>query len=778
MRKNHIGLVLGVSLFTCLIVAHPARSAGVTSCDETSLRAAIAQGGTVTFPCDGVITLANPLVIMNDVILNASGREVALSGGGSKRVFEVLPGASLTLVNLTIRDGVSTNGGGILVDQGKLHATGCRFVNNLAQGPAGRDEQVGVSATSGGMARGGAIFGSSAVLKMTNNIFRENRAKGGMGGVVGNLTFIFPDGGSASGGAVAGDDLTAVSINCRFETNYSLGGLGGSSSENAGIVGSVKGGAWEQTTGSAHFEECAFIGNIAEAPFPTNTALSGAGGSSSGGALFLSAGTMSFENVRLESNAALGGAGRRNSRGGSAAGGAVANLGNITLSGCTVTGNRATPGEGGILGSSGYGGAIQNLGTLSATACWFEENSVSGAAGYRGGKGAGPAGHAFGGAIWNTGRLDIAASTLSLNSAVGVDGGLTRTGPVPGELAGGGALANSGFFTGTNLTFANNTAMGGRFPFNFSSPSASTAGGPAVGGALFQWGGTSMLAHVTMASNSAIGGDGNPRGAGLGGGIAVSNGVVSLTATIVSDSSGASNCFGSLLDGGNNICSDASAAFNAAGSRNNLNPVLGPLADYGGRVPTMALLGGSPAIDAAGLIDCPATDERGISRPFGSACDIGAFESSPPYTILGRVSGYLTPPDGIQISAGVSATAADPTGRFAIRGLPSGTYLVVPASAGAVFVNSNRLVTLGPDIAGMEFWSYRTNALVLKKAGAGIVHGTFAAAPGQTFHVEMSDNFSSWSPFSTQTTASSGLFEFWDTNSVLASVRVFRVTKP
>ena len=778
MRKNYAGLVLGVCLFTTLLAATPARSAVVTSCDETSLRAAIAQGGTVTFACDGVITLADTLGVANTLALDATGRSVVLSGNFSNRVFEVLPGASLTLVNLTIRDGVSTNGGGILVDRGQLHANGCRFVNNLAQGAAGRDEQLGASATSGGMARGGAIFGSSAVLMLTNSIFLENHPKGGMGGVVGNLTFVFPDGGSASGGAVAGDDLMAVSINCRFETNHSLGGLAGSSYQNAGTVGSVKGGAWEQTTGFARFEECAFMGNLAQAPYPTNAALSGAGGSSSGGALFLGAGTMGFENVRFERNAALGGVGRRYSNSGSAAGGAVANLGNITLTRCIVTGNRATPGDGGIPGSSGYGGAIQNLGTLSAAECWFEKNSVSGAAGYRGGLGAGPAGHAFGGAIWNTGRLDIAASTFSLNSAVGVDGGLPRNGPVPGELAGGGALANSGFFTGTNLTFANNTAVGGRFPFQGAFPSAATAGGPAVGGALFQWGGTSVLAHVTMASNSAIGGAGSPNGIGLGGGIAVSNGVVSLTATIVADSFGASNCFGSILDGGINICSDASAGFSAPGSANNLNPVLGPLADYGGHVPTVALLGGSPAIDAAGTVNCPATDERGISRPFGSACDIGAFESSPPYTILGRVSGYLPPPGGIQINAGVFATTPDPAGRFAMHGLPAGTHLVVPASADAVFVNSNRLVTIGPDIAGMEFWSYRTNALVLEKAGAGTVRGIFAAAAGQTFHVEVSDNFSSWSPFSTQTTASSGLFEFWDTNSAIASPRLFRVKSP
>jgi hypothetical protein len=53
--------------------------------------------------------------------------------------------------------------------------------------------------------------------------------------------------------------------------------------------------------------------------------------------------------------------------------------------------------------------------------------------------------------------------------------------------------------------------------------------------------------------------------------------------------------------------------------------LLGPLADNGGPAPTHALLPGSPAIDEAGD-DCPGTDQRGVSRPQGDACDVGAFE--------------------------------------------------------------------------------------------------------------------------------------------------------
>jgi predicted outer membrane repeat protein len=56
------------------------------------------------------------------------------------------------------------------------------------------------------------------------------------------------------------------------------------------------------------------------------------------------------------------------------------------------------------------------------------------------------------------------------------------------------------------------------------------------------------------------------------------------------------------------------------------DPLLGPLADNGGPQQTMALGAGSPAINAGNLTACPATDQRGIGRPQGSGCDIGAYE--------------------------------------------------------------------------------------------------------------------------------------------------------
>jgi len=77
---------------------------------------------------------------------------------------------------------------------------------------------------------------------------------------------------------------------------------------------------------------------------------------------------------------------------------------------------------------------------------------------------------------------------------------------------------------------------------------------------------------------------------------------------------------GHNLDGGN------PCLFTQPGALYNTDPLLGALADNGGPTQTMALLVGSPAIDAGMDIGCPATDQRGIPRPFGPHCDIGAYE--------------------------------------------------------------------------------------------------------------------------------------------------------
>ena len=66
-----------------------------------------------------------------------------------------------------------------------------------------------------------------------------------------------------------------------------------------------------------------------------------------------------------------------------------------------------------------------------------------------------------------------------------------------------------------------------------------------------------------------------------------------------------------------------------------INPLLGTLDVYApGTTPTFPLLEGSPAIDSAVCVGGVTTDQRGIRRPQGMACDRGAYEVENPLIYL------------------------------------------------------------------------------------------------------------------------------------------------
>ncbi|MBE0540978.1 MAG: hypothetical protein IH623_06305, partial [Verrucomicrobia bacterium] len=133
----------------------PSQWALVTSCNEQSLREALAAPYRVTFTCDGTITLTNTIVITNNRVLDGSGRQVTISGGGLVRVFEVPTNSMLTLVNLTIANGMSTNGGGVYIAGGTVRATNCVFWNNQARGLEASYESSATAADDG---CGGAVY--------------------------------------------------------------------------------------------------------------------------------------------------------------------------------------------------------------------------------------------------------------------------------------------------------------------------------------------------------------------------------------------------------------------------------------------------------------------------------------------------------------------------------------------------------------------------------------------------------------------------------------------
>lgn len=103
----------------------------------------------------------------------------------------------------------------------------------------------------------------------------------------------------------------------------------------------------------------------------------------------------------------------------------------------------------------------------------------------------------------------------------------------------------------------------------------------------------------------------------MGGGIFGAGLTSKLTNTIIANniannaSKTQQNCSSALTNGGNNL--------------------LGTLANNGGRTQTMLLLSGSPAINAGNNATCPTTDQRGILRPQGGVCDIGAVEMIPSF---------------------------------------------------------------------------------------------------------------------------------------------------
>jgi hypothetical protein len=73
----------------------------------------------------------------------------------------------------------------------------------------------------------------------------------------------------------------------------------------------------------------------------------------------------------------------------------------------------------------------------------------------------------------------------------------------------------------------------------------------------------------------------------------------------------------------------------------NVAPNLGTLQNNGGPTDTMLPAPGSPLIDAGDTAHCTAQDQRGVPRPQGLGCDIGAVERTTP--TAGTPLGSLPP---------------------------------------------------------------------------------------------------------------------------------------
>ena len=249
-----------------------------------------------------------------------------------------------------------------------------------------------------------------------------------------------------------------------------------------------------------------------------------------------------------------------------------------------------------------------------------------------------------------------------------------------------------------------------------------------------------------------------------------------------------------MTDGGHNLSSDASCKFTGEGSLNSTNPRLAPLANNGGFTNglvtrTMALQTNSPAIDAGDDNFCPPTDQRGIARPQGMHCDIGAFEfngsstitneTGPTFAIGGRILDGTNGLGGVVVTAGGRSATSDSQGNYSIVGLTNDTYLVAPSPVGAGFTPTNQTVLLaGADVVDVNFTANApvARAIVAPPAPnpAGPFSLQFVGLPQKTFNIETSTNLADWIVFTNGVTDSNGIFSTTASNSALFPQQFFR----
>ena len=234
-----------------------------------------------------------------------------------------------------------------------------------------------------------------------------------------------------------------------------------------------------------------------------------------------------------------------------------------------------------------------------------------------------------GGGIQNSGTLTLLRATVSGNEArmatSRIGGGVESSGTlvvtqstiVGNRAHNGGGIDFAGTLSLTNGTITGNVAGG---------PGSSGAGGGIHASA----GATLTVNSSTIADNVAFNGSGG--GGGIGAPSAtLGNTIVANNVSHAPDQSATfvDNCsVGALTSQGHNLSNGSDCSLTGPGDRQGIDPRLGPLGDNGGPTDTEAPVAGSPAADSGA--DCPNLDQRGVSRPRGGACEIGAYELAAP----------------------------------------------------------------------------------------------------------------------------------------------------
>jgi hypothetical protein len=376
----------------------------VTNRTETALRAAMAEGGTVTFACDGTITLANTITNAAETTLDASGHQITISGNGAVRVFCVNSNVDFTLINLTVANGSCSDtlgGAGIFNGGGTVNAISVAFASNsvvrtndyanhYAQGGAVGNggtlnlqncSFTGNKALSVGptVAAGGAIY-NSGMMNASGCVFSGNSASSvlmgptNLGGWQGT---IYQPGSSTAGGALANEGL-AVIEGSTFSGNVASGGAGLFAYTTLGAVDAPAGGTASGgaicNEGELTVRASSFLGNKAQGGnggdggsannHPMRGGTGGAGGDARGAAVYgsIQADFTVLVNCTIAQNSAVGGDGGAGGDGGfsesGGSGGGGGSAGEAVsgwLTNCTVAWNTGQGGSGGHGGAGGSG---------------------------------------------------------------------------------------------------------------------------------------------------------------------------------------------------------------------------------------------------------------------------------------------------------------------------------------------------------------------------------------------------------------------------------------
>jgi hypothetical protein len=257
-----------------------------------------------------------------------------------------------------------------------------------------------------------------------------------------------------------------------------------------------------------------------------------------------------------------------------------------------------------------------------------------------------------GGAINNNGPLSITNSRLINNTSLGVGGGIFNLQKGVATITLSTIAGNSSqwaggienYYSGTliidrstiNGNRAFNSSGGGIFNLSVMTVTNSTLSGNS---ATYSGGGidaetsvaSTYLENVTLVNNQA---DSDLNSSGVGGGLYTNGNPFKVLNTLIAQNlqaGTASDCNGAIMSLGYNFIQTTTGCTisnTLTGLISNTNPLLTPLQNFGGSTWTHGLIKDSPAIDAGDPVNCLAVDQRGVARPIGLHCDIGAFEGT------------------------------------------------------------------------------------------------------------------------------------------------------